>query len=129
MFFSLSELRVMIYARLQGTKMPGNVYRFKHIDPIFEDLCELDIYPTRDTNNFFVPIDHDCTTLRGIEILPSWYKPICLFMITNMKGVIVKPDEQSVWIDMFNQINYEIKFHDFRPVLVGSKAQARTFVS
>ena len=86
---SASFFRVASYLRLNGEKRPLGFFYVRSINPIKEDLVDLQIIPTTEGKGFLVHMeDHDCSKLPS-ELRytdPITAKGICQFSIDNNKG-------------------------------------------
>ena len=75
---------------------------------------DLQIVPTTKGKGFLIHIeDHDCSRLP-IELRyvdRNTAKGICQFIIDNNQGATyVQEDEQPIWRDLFDKINYDVTF-------------------
>lgn len=109
-----SFYRVATYLRINGQKKPLGFFHVRSINPIKEDLVDLQIVPTAERNGYSIHMeDHDCSRLpselRYVD--PITAKGICQFIIDHSNGPIyVQDDEQPIWNDLFGKINYAIDF-------------------
>jgi len=109
-----SFFRVATYLRLNGEKRPLGFFYVRNINPIKEDLLDLQIVPTTEGKGFLIHVeDHDCSRLpnevRYIDYITA--KGLCQFIIDHSDNTIyVKEDEQPIWNDLFDKINYDITF-------------------
>lgn len=107
-----SFYRVAAFLRINGNRAPLGFFRVRTINPIKEDLLDLQIVPTREGKSFLIHFeDHDCSTLPHDIIYqdPLTIKGLCQFIIDYADGPIyIHPDEQYIWEEMFDRINYDI---------------------
>jgi len=107
-----SFYRVATYLRLNGVKRPLGFFYVRNINPIKDDLVDLQIVPTTDRNGYLIHMeDHDCSRLpselRYVDTITA--KGICQFIVdNNTGGIVVQEDEQPIWEDLFGKINYGI---------------------
>jgi hypothetical protein len=110
-----SFYRVASYLRINGEKAPLGFFRVRNINPIKDDLVDLNIVPTRQGKDYLIHVeDHDCSVLppelRYVD--PITAKGICQFIIDNANGFIyVREEERSIWEGLFSKINYDITIH------------------
>jgi len=109
-----SYYRVATYLRLHGSQRRLGFFFVRSINPIKEDLVDLQIVPTRDRGGFLIHFeDHDCSklprSLKYVDYITA--KGICQFIVDNIDGSIyVHEDERPVWEDLFGKIDYGISF-------------------
>ncbi len=109
-----SFFRVATYLRLNGEKRPLGFFYVRNINPIKEDLVDLQIAPTTEGRGFLIHVeDHDCSRLpnevRYMDMFSA--RGLCQFIVDHSdKTVYIKEDEQPIWQGLFDKINYEIDF-------------------
>lgn len=109
-----SFFRVATYLRLNGEKRPLGFFFVRNINPIKEDLVDLQITPTSEGKGYLIHVeDHDCSKLP-IELKyvdPITAKGICQFIVDHNQGhTYVRDEEKPIWEELFGKINYEIAF-------------------
>lgn len=107
-----SFYRVAAYLRINGEKSPLGFFRVGTINPIKEDLLDLQIVPTREGRKFLIHLeDHDCSKLPKdlIYVDQLTAKGICQFILDHAhKTIYVMDDERPIWEELFGKINYGI---------------------
>jgi hypothetical protein len=118
-----SFFRVATYLRLNGKKRPLGFFYVRNIDPIQEDLVDLQIIPTTENRGFLIHMeDHDCSKLpvelKYVDRITA--KGICQFIVDhNTGGVVIQDDEAPIWNELFGKINYDIRINHGRLRLKG----------